>query len=223
MPFPNWIGGRKRLWTREHVLEALAAAAKEIKGPLPCLDAKYNELKKGRLEWPTSHRILEYFGSMARAWVAVGAPMRRVSMRNLPWTPEERSYILDNAGEMTISVIGKRLRRSYGGVRRELYKLGVHARDNEGYLSAAQMSKELPCSCDRLRRMLNAGLIPGAQFDKVRNRWKIDPLAITPELRGKLTAPRRSHCTWPLDVGDYYARYEISRSQKIAIGSLNRQ
>jgi len=218
MPFPNWIGGRKRLWTREHVLDALAAAAKEIKGPLPCLDAKYNELKRGRLDWPTSHRILEFFGSMARAWLAAGAPMRRISMRNLLWTPEETAYILDHAGEMTITDIGKRLRRSYGGVRRQLYKFGIRARNNEGYLSAAQLSKELPCSCDRLRRMLNNGLIPGALFDEVRNRWKIDLLAITPELRAKLTAPRRSHHTWPLDVGDYYARYGISRSQKQPLG-----
>ena len=213
MPFPNYIG-KRRFWTRERVIAALAAAAQEIKGPLPCLDANYNRLKKGRLDWPTSHRILEYFGAMARAWVAVGTPMRRVSMRNLDWTPEEKEFLLNHAGKMQLKNIAKKLGRSYPAVRKELQAFNIRARDNEGYLSAAQMAKELPCSCDRLRRLLNDGLVPRARFDKIRNRWKIDPIVITPELRAKLTAPRRTHKTWPLDVGDYYARYGITRSQE---------
>jgi len=213
LPFPNYIG-KKRFWTRERVIVALAAAAQEIKGPLPCLDANYNRLKKGRLDWPTSRRILEYFGAMARAWVAVGAPMRRVSMRNLDWTLEEKEFLLDHAGRMQLKNIAKKLGRSYPAVRKELQLFNIRARDNEGYLSAAQMAKELPCSCDRLRHFLNDGLIPKAHFDRIRNRWKIDPQAISPELKAKLTAPRRTHKTWPLDVGDYYARYGITRSSE---------
>lgn len=214
MPFPNFIGSHKRLWTRENVIAGLQLAAQEISGQLPCCDARYNQLKKGRLNWPTSHRILEYFGSMARGWLAAGCPMSRVSMRNLDWLPKEKEYLLAYAGTKTLEAIAKRLRRSYGAVRKELQSYGLRARDNEGYLSAAQLAKELPCSCDRLRRFLNAGKIPGAKVDKVRNRWKIDPFSITPELEAFLTAPRKTHNTWPLDVGDYYARYGITRSIK---------
>lgn len=210
MPFPNWIG-KQRLWTQERVIAALALAVAEIEGPLPCRDALYNRLKKGRLDWPTSHRILEYFGSMARAWRAAGAPMNRITMRNLDWLPEEKEYLLRHAGKVKLSTIAKRLGRSYGAVRKELQSFRTRARDNEGYLSASQLAKELPCSCDRLRRFLNKGLIEGAKFDRVRNRWKIDPLSITPEIEALLTAPRRTHKTWPLDVGDYYARYGIIR------------
>ncbi len=32
MAFPNWIGSHRRLWTREHVVERLAQAAKELPG-----------------------------------------------------------------------------------------------------------------------------------------------------------------------------------------------
>lgn len=210
MPFPNWIG-KKRLWTRERVITALALAAAEIEGPLPCRDALYNRLKKGRLDWPTSHRVLEYFGSMARAWKAVGVPMRRVTMRNLDWLPEENAYLLDHAGEVELAVIAKRLGRTYPAVRKQLQSFRIRARDNEGYLSASQLAKELHCSCDRLRRFLNAEMVKGAVLDRVRNRWKIDPQSITPGVEAQLTAPRRTHKTWPLDVGDYYARYGIIR------------
>jgi len=210
MPFPNWIG-KRRYWTKERVLESLRQVAYEIKGPLPCVDAAYNRLKKGRLDWPTSRRILEYFGAMARAWVAVGVSQSRVSMRNLDWLPEENEYLLNYAGRKTLAKIAKHLNRSYGAVRKQLQSFHVRARDNEGYLSAAQMAKNLHCSCDRLRRSLNAGLIKGATFDIVRNRWKIDLVSITPEIQALLTAPRKTHNTWPLDVGDYHARYGIIR------------
>lgn len=218
MPFPNYIGGKKRFWTRERVLTALTLVSREIKGPLPCCDAVYNRLKGGRLDWPTSHRILEYFDGMARAWRAVGAPMSRITMRNLDWLPEEKEYLLDHAGEVTLAVIAKRLGRSYAAVRRRLYFFHIRARDNEGYLSAAQMAKELDCSYGRLLRFLSAGMFEGATFDGVRNRWKIDPAFISPDLSSLLTAPRVTHKTWPTDVGDYYARYGLSRHiQKEAV------
>jgi len=217
MPFPNYIG-KKRFWTRERVETALTLVSREIKGTLPCCDAVYTRLKGGRLDWPTAHRVLEYFGSMARAWRAVGAPMSRVTMRNLVWLPEEKEYLLDHAGKVTLSAIAKRLGRSYPAVRKELQTFHIRARDNEGYLSAAQMAKELHCSYDRLRRFLRAGMFEGATFDGVRNRWKIEPAFISPDLRSLLTEPRETHKTWPTDVGDYYARYGLSRHiQKEAV------
>jgi len=215
MPFPNYIG-RKRYWTRGRVLEALRAAAGEIRGPLPCHDRDYNIIKKGRLDWPTSHRVLEYYGSLARAWLAAGAPMKRIRIHNINWLPEETAYLLDFSGVKTLAGIAKHLGRTYGAVRKRLYSLNIRARDNEGYMSAAQISTELPCSCSRLRRFLAAGLIPGATLDRERNRWKIDPGLLTPELIQRLTTERRTHKTWPLDVGDYYARYGIRRLQGAA-------
>ena len=215
MPFANnanWIGSHKRFWTREKVIAGLQLAAQQIRGPLPCLDRAYSHVKgTNHLDWPPPHRILEYFGSMARGWLAAGVLRRRVSMRNLDWSQEEVQYLLDHAGEQTIKDIGKHLLRSYGACRKELQKHGVRARDNEGFVSAQQLAKELPCSCDRLRRFLNAGKIPNATFDMVRNRWKIDPLNIDPDLEAALKAPRKTHNSWPLDVGDYHARYGITR------------
>ena len=89
---PAWKAspfGNKRYWTQGRVLEALRAAAAEIVGPLPCGDAAYTHLKKGRMDWPPASRVLEYFHAMARAWLAAGADPGRVSFKNLDWTDEE--------------------------------------------------------------------------------------------------------------------------------------
>ncbi len=172
MAFPNWIGSHKRLWTREHVMEQLAQAAKELPGPLPCCDSTYNRLKKGRLDWPTSHRILEYFGSMAHAWLAAGVDKKRVRMHNLTWSEKEKAYLLDHAGIDTLETIASHLRRSRGAVRRHLHEIGICARDNHGFLSAAQLSKECHCPYHRVRTALAAGQIRG-HYDPVRNRWNV--------------------------------------------------
>ena len=73
MPFPNYQG-RKRLWTREKVLEGLRLAAGQIRGPLPCSDRAFNPVKKGHLDWPTHYRICEFFGSMARGGLPPASP-----------------------------------------------------------------------------------------------------------------------------------------------------
>jgi hypothetical protein len=205
--------GNKRYWTREMVLLGLQRAARVIQGTLPCVDDDYNRIKKGRLDWPPAVRVLEHHHSMARAWIAAGVPMKRVRMYNLDWLPEENEYLLNHAGIKTLVEIAFHLGRTYGAVRKQLQSFHVRARDNEGYLSAQQFAREINCSCDRLRRYLNAGLIKGASFDQIRNRWKIDPALISPEIRDKLVSERRTHQTWPLDVGDYYARYGIKRTK----------
>lgn len=209
MTFPN-NHGNKRLWTRQVVLSSLRLAAHIIRGPLPCCDASYNRIKKGRLDWPTSHRIFEYFGSMAWAWIAAGASRKRVRMDNVDWLPEEEELLELRAGFDTLEEIGARLRRSQGACRRRLYMMGIKARDNQGYLSAAQLSQELNCSCHRLRRMLAAGIILG-YYDEKHNRWNVDIGDISEEFKELLTAPRRTHKTWPLDRGDYYQRYGLHR------------
>ena len=212
MPFPNWIG-RKRLWTRERVVAALAAAATEIKGPLPCRDALYSKVKKGRLDWPTASRVLFYFHSMARGWLVAGASRHRISLKNIDWTPEEDGYLLDEAGILTLEYIAAKLRRSYPAVRDRLNKkYGIESRHNQGYLSAAELSKEYGCPYHRVRTALVEGRIPG-RYDEVRNRWQVDPGNLTPAAEAILKAPKlHSYKNSQTDLGDYYQRYGLRRT-----------
>lgn len=212
MPLPN-CHGNIRYWTKEAVIAGLKKAAKEIRGPLPCLDRSYSEIKKGHYDWPTATRILDYFHSIARGWLAAGVSKHRVSLRNIEWLPEETEYLLTHAGTKKLEDIARHLNRSYPSVRKELQKYGTRARDSEGYVSASQLAKEIPCSYNRLLEFLNAGLIKGAHFDKIRNRWKIDPFSIDPVLENQLKSPRKTHNTWPLDLGDYRQRYNIKRGK----------
>lgn len=210
MPFPNYIG-RKRLWTREKVLEGLRVAARQIKEPLPCCDRTYNLVKKGHLDWPTSRRVLEYFGSMARGWLAAGAARKRVTLSNIDWEKEEIGYLLDKAGTKKLTDIATRLRRSYGACRRELHKFGVTARTNQGFCSAAEISKLYDCPYHRVRQLLWAGAIRG-RYDHKRNQWQVDLADITGSEELLLRAPKRTHKSMPTDLGDYYQRYGLKRS-----------
>ncbi len=211
MPFPNWIG-KKRFWTRERVLFALVEAAEEIKGILPCSDDSWNTIKKGRLDWPPVSRIYFYFHSMARAWLATGVPMTRITLKNVEWTPAEDEYLLEKAGSLTLRCISVKLGRSYPATRTRLNKkYGVAARYNQGYLSAAELAKEYNCSYTRIRQALAKGKIKG-RFDGLRNRWQIDLNDLTPEEKEILTRPKRTHKSYPTDMGDYYSRYGLKRT-----------
>lgn len=211
MPFPNCIGN-KRLWTREKVIEGLQLAAKVIEGELPCKDAAYNQIKKGHLDWPTSHRVLEFFGSMARGWLAAGAPRSRVSLNNIAWLPEEEIYLKEYAGEKTIAEIATALRRTYSAVKTRLNKnIGIRARDNQGFFSAAELSKEYGCPYHRVRTALAEGKILG-KFDYRRNRWQVNLAKLTPEANAILKAPKvNSYKNSAPDLGDYYKRYKLRR------------
>jgi len=188
----------------------LAVAAGEIEGPLPCLDASYSRIKKGHLDWPPATRVLEYFGAMARGWLVAGEPLSRVSFHNVPWTEEERTYLLEYAGNHTLKRIAQKLGRSYGAVRGQLRIKKIASRHNQGYLSAATLAKEYNCSCHRIRQALAEGKIKG-RYDRLRNRWQIDLIDLTPEAKEILTRPKRTHKTYPTDLGDYYTRYGLSR------------
>jgi len=209
MPFPNWIG-KKRLWTKEKVIAGLVAAAREIEGPLPCLDASYSRIKKGHLDWPVATRVLEYFGAISRGWLAAGEPMTRISLHNVPWTEDEREFLFNHAGRYTLKRIARKLSRSYGAVRGQLRIAGVTSRQNQGFMSAAEIAKEFDSPYNRVCRMLKAGKIKG-RYDRPRNRWEVDPVAITPDVVILLLRPKRTHKSWPTDKGDYYARYGLRR------------
>ncbi|GAI67551.1 unnamed protein product [marine sediment metagenome] len=188
-------------------------AADEIKGPLPCCDATYNQIKKGHLDWPTVHRVFEFFGSMARAWLAAGVQRDRVSLKNIDWTPEEETYLKEKAGIMTLVEIGFNLRRSYDAVRARLNKeLKITARGNQGLFSAAELSKEYGCPYHRVRQALIDGRIPG-RFDSRRNRWQVDLGSLTPAAEAILEAPKlHSYKNSPSDFGDYYRRHKLRRT-----------
>lgn len=211
MPFANFIGSHKRLWTKEKVIEGLKLAMSEIKGPLPCCDAVYSKLKKGKLNWPCAVRVLEYFGSMAKGWLVAGVDKKRITLKNIDWTDEEEAYLENYAGIYSLEQIGKYLRRSAAACKRRLYEKGITARSNQGYLSASELAKEYDCSCHRIRTLCRDGIIPGT-FDKCRNRWQINPIDIKPEIEALLQAPKRTHKTLPTDKGDYYQRYNIHRT-----------
>jgi hypothetical protein len=213
MPYPNFCG-RRRLWTRENVLVALASVMKELQGPLPCFDHDYNMLKKDRLEWPTSHRILEYFHSMGRAWLAAGANRSRVNLHNIHWLPEEDEYLLEHAGTKTLQEIADHLRRNYQAVRARLNKNhNIASRHNQGYMSAAELSKEYKCSYHRIRTALREGKIKG-RFDERRNRWEIDLAEVmaSPIAQIILHRPKRTHKTFQTDLGNYCERHGLKRT-----------
>ncbi len=212
MPFPNWIG-RTRLWTRERVLASLTKAMVEIKGPLPCSDDPWYEIKGGRLDWPPASRIYFYFHSMARAWITAGAPMSRVSLFNSPWSKEEDEYLLEHAGNMTLGVIGKTLGRGYGAVKTRLNRTHhVRARVNQGFFSASELSKEFQSPYQRVRDALAKGIIKGF-FDSQRNQWQVDLKELTEEALAVLAKPKRTHKNCVTDHGDYRERYGLRRTK----------
>lgn len=211
MTYPN-NHGNHRYWTEERVLAALIKAAGQIHGQLPCVDAEYNRYKKGEYDWPSSLRILEYFHSMARAWLAAGADPRRISLNNIEWIAEEDAYLLDNAGRLLLRDIAVDLHRSYQACRSRLKGHGIKARNNQGYLSAAELAREYNCSCHRIRLALKNKKIKG-KFDRRRNSWKIDPMDIMTSIAAQeiLNRPKKTWKSTPPDRGDYYRRYGLKR------------
>ena len=204
--------GKQVYWTRERVLEGLRLAAAEI-DILPTSSNVYNRLKKGHMDWPTAGKVLEYFGAMARGWLAAGVSRRRVHLTNSDWTSEEDEYLLTMAGSIRLVDIAHVLNRSYQAVRVRIGSKGFHlrARQNQGYLTGAEMAKEYRCSYHRVLDLLAKGMVKGRYRPKL-HRWEIDPADVTENVLSMLREPRRTHKTTPLDVGDYYHRYGIRRS-----------
>ena len=195
------------------MIEGLKIAVKEIKGPLPCSDADYNRLKKGRFDLPPATRVLEFFHSMARGWLSAGAARNRVSLKNVPWTPREDTYLLTVAGELPLDVIAQRMCRSRNSVRSRLGKVyRIESRHNLGYFSAADLAKEFGCPYHRVKTALHEGRITGF-YDPVRHRWQVDLADLDKETIALLKAPKtHSHKYSETDLGDYYQRYGLKRT-----------
>ena len=208
MPFDSIeFHGNKRVWTKRRVLDGLRLAMTEIDGPLPCNDGPYNVIKKGRLAWPPVSRVYEFFKALAHGWLAAGAAMSRVSLHNAPWTPGEIS-------KRTLARIARDLGRSYQATRARIGSkgLGITARANQGLLSAAELAKLYHTPYHRVRELLINNSLPGT-YDRVRNRWQIDPSQFTPEMESLLRAPKKTYTTSPTDIGDYYRRYGLYRTR----------
>lgn len=202
--------GPERFWTRERVIAGLVFASFEIEGQLPNSDRPYLVMKKGRYDWPPVTRIYEYFGTMSDAWEAAGLEKSRISRDYHQWMPDDEEYLMEHAGEKTLKQIGKHLRRSWSACKRRLYDLHLKARDNQGFFTAAEVSKEYNCSYDRVRRLIISGEIP-CRYDPPRNRYQIHPDALTADVIKRLQAPRITHKTEPLDKGDYEKRHRLQR------------
>lgn len=204
--------GNRRWWTSERIRAGLTDyVALHPRGQLPCSDSAYAARKKGNPSWPPASRVLEEFGSMARAWLAVGASRMRISMKNVDWTVDEDDFLLENAGRLSLRQIGDRLGRSYPATRARLSKThGKRARDVQCYLSAQQVARRYTASLSRVMRLIESGALPAT---KRLGNWRID-LRDAEKLRAELTAPRRTHKTWPVDIGDYSQRYGLRRRRR---------
>jgi hypothetical protein len=143
-------------------------------------------------------------------WLAAGAPPNRVSLLNVDWTEGEREHLMTFAGEDTLQNIGGRLRRSYGAVKRELYRHGTSARANQGLFSAAELAKHYQCPYHRVQDLLLTGVLKG-KYDKVRHRWQVDIREVMPAVESLLRAPKQTYTTYPPDLGDYRKRHGIRR------------
>lgn len=213
---PAWgkrCWGTKHYWDREQTLKGLRAFVEATRGrPLPTSDHDYSVLKKGHMDWPTATRVLEYFGTMADAWAAAGAPKSRYHRGWVAWTQEDDDYLLSHAGEQTLKIIAKQLGRTWQACKRRLYDLGAgRARDVSGYLSMMQVAAEYNCPVTRVKRLiaqgeLRAWKVQGGHY------WRIDP-ADCERIAEKLRAPKRhSYKSTPPDLGDYERRYGYRRT-----------
>ena len=212
---PGWGHGRPAdgvYWTKARVVRALRRYADANAGKLPASDHVWNRIKKGRLDLPTGGSILTLWRSMRRAWLAVGVDPSRVTALNARWSKADKAYLLEHAGTLTLERIGRNLGRSYGSVKTMIGSkgMGITARANNGYWSAAQLAKEYGTPYNRVQQLLEAGVIPAFRHPH-RMTWQIDPADLNPSIMAELRKEKRTHKTTPSDLGDYRQRYGLRR------------
>jgi hypothetical protein len=95
-----------------------------------------------------------------------------------PWTEADDEVLMSLAGQVRIRLVAERLGRSYRACLRRLSDLGVRVGDAQGYLSAADASREYDVPIWRVQRWAQAG---------------------------RLRARRGPH-TWLIDVADLEAK-----------------
>lgn len=193
--------GNQRYWTKPRCLAALKQYAAENPGQLPTSDHVYNDLKKGRMDLPPAQRVLEYWHTMVRAWTAAGVERNRLKILGTRWTKAEKAFLLEHAGVATLTQIAKALGRSYGSCKTMIGSkgMGITARRNQGFLSAAELSKEYGAPYHRVCDLLKAGIIKGRRHPR-RNTWLVDP-NLSAKAIAALKAVKQTHKTRPSDQG----------------------
>ena len=204
---------RRRVWTQEAALEALRRFVDLHPGKLPCSDNAYRAVRAGNHEYPGACVVLRFWGSIGRAFLAAGAAPRRVSLRNVEWTADEDSLLLELSGLAPMTRVAKRLGRSAPACRNRLNRIhGLYARDAQGYMTAADVAREYNCPHSRVTTLIERGVLP-ATFCDFDTRWQIDPEDAL-RLKDVLSAPKRTHKGYPPEMGDYRHRYGITSARR---------
>ena len=180
-----WGNGR-RYWTRERCIEVLRQLTRKISGPLPANQHTYNAMKRGKL-WPPARRLVEYFGTIAQAWLAAGVPRSHIDRKRQPWSDKEKDYLLDHAGAIPLTELAARLDRTYSGVRTMLGSKGfkLKARENQGYLSALKAAHELNLPYWTVLSLIQLGLLR-SRYSAPLHRHLIDPMDVERFRKGPL-------------------------------------
>lgn len=186
----------RTFWTEQRVLAGLRDFMASNPGRLPNSDHEYSRLKKGHMEWPTAEKVLHFWGTMANAWAAAGAPKSRYTRKWNEWTQAEDDYLLEHAGEQTLKVIARAMGRTWGACERRLYDLGAGpARNVSGYMSILQVAAHYNCPITRVQRLVKSGGLPARRVTG-GTYWRIAPEDCE-RIKDKLTAPKRTHSTTP--------------------------
>ena len=80
-------------WTEKACLAALRRHLRRSKGLLPANARDYNALCRGQ-DLPGSARLYQLWQSIGRAWLAAGAPLRRVPLLRSDWTAAEDELLV---------------------------------------------------------------------------------------------------------------------------------
>jgi hypothetical protein len=205
---------RQTYWTKERVLEGVRLFVRATDGPLPKSDSTYRAARAGNTEYPSPYLLLKYWHSVGRAFLEAGADPRRVSLRNVKWTPEDDDVLLEMAGTISLRRLGRKLCRPQYGLRARLNEIhGLQARNAQGFLSASEVAREYQCPVTRVKRLIRSGQLP-ARFDSLHNQYLVDPADLA-KVKAVLVAPKVTHKSYAPDVGDYYHRYNIKRTKKV--------
>lgn len=220
---PGWGHGHfgeGRFWTKARALTALRKYAADNPGPVPTSDHVYNALKKGRMDLPPAQRVLEYWHTMVRAWLAAGVDRSRIKFLNTRWSKAEKEFLLDHAGVYTLERIAKALGRSYGSVKSMIGAKGmkITARANQGFMSAQQIATEFNAPYSRVCDLLTAGVIKGFRH-RHRRSWQVDPVDLTPAVIAEIQRPKQTHTSTPPAAEEYRKRYGLRRQVAKAVAA----
>ncbi len=110
---------------------------------------------------------------------------------NLPWTEEDRAFVLDNAREFPVTDLAKQLGRTPKAVYQLLWKSGESAKFQDGY-TQRDLAEALHVSQHKVRRWVRLGwliLYQGRVKDRSLKRFleghsdEIDPRRLESDMR----------------------------------------